>query len=55
VQHGDPSLIGFVIWLFVICAGWRREYSDARLRRLLGDGASATLANGDFCGNMRRV
>jgi hypothetical protein len=40
----------------VICAGWRREYFDASpLRRLLGEGASTTLAKGDFCGNMRRV
>jgi hypothetical protein len=38
----------------MICAGWRREYF-ARLRRLHGEGASATLAKGDFCGNMRRV
>jgi hypothetical protein len=45
-----------VIWLFVICASWRHEYFGAsRLRRLLGEGASATLAKADFCGNMRRV
>jgi hypothetical protein len=39
----------------MVYAGWRREYFDARLRRLHGEGASATLAKGDFCGNMRRV